>query len=140
VRGAFPAGAAAPGDAAGDAEFAAGDTPSGAFSGRTITCGSAGSLGLGGSDLAASAGFGAGRLVAGRVDAADGAGASFNWGCAGALGASWISRAGAPLVCCEPLSPQAVTAARHRLASNVAEREVYCDRMDCPWLESLSEM
>jgi hypothetical protein len=126
--------------AADDGEFPAGDALSCAFSGLTTTCGCATSFGLGGSDLAASAGFGAALLVAGGVDAAAEAGASFSWGCAGALGANCISRAGVPLLCCEPLSPHAVTAARHTLASNVADREVYCDRMDCSWLESLPEM
>jgi hypothetical protein len=139
AEGAFEDGAPAPG-AAGDGEFAAGDASSGAFSGRTTTCGCAGSLCLGGSDLAASAGFGLDLLVAAAVGAAAVAGASFNWGWAGALGASWISRAGVPVVCREPLSPHAPTAARNRLASNVADREVYCDRMDCSWLGSSSTM
>ncbi|HEX7546155.1 MAG TPA: hypothetical protein VF368_05475, partial [Gemmatimonadaceae bacterium] len=138
--GTFEVGAPAPVAAADDGEFALGDASSCALSGRTITCGCAGSLCLGGSDLAASAGFGFGLLGAAGVGAAAVAGASFNWGCAGALGANCISRAGVPLLCCEPLSPHAVTAARHTLASNVADREVYCDRMDCSWLESLPEM
>src|ERR1035437_6435130 len=78
--GTFEVGAPAPVAAADDGEFPAGDALSCAFSGLTTTCGCATSFGLGGSDLAASAGFGAALLVAGGVDAAAEAGASFSWG------------------------------------------------------------
>jgi hypothetical protein len=67
------------------------------------------------------------------------AGASFSCGWAGALGASWISLAGAAFDWAGFLSPHA-DAAINAIASNVAALEVYFGPMDRLWLRSPIEL